>query len=245
MTTQRWLDKKVVRVRSAIDGFDAKYEELPIGVLTLVSVPQVSPAESKVGESQCEVARAYVNRLLLKALEDGVRVKYAYLGELSKARKKELEDLQKHYPELLVLGNPKGKSLPVRIQTLSRLLNKMEVVQGTDLILIDGIETQTREELNGTRGWVESCYFAEPNSLKFFACLCKCPVVVVQLETQSKKVFADSAEGLWLRNAELVLTLRHRGGLCLVAPDGTIRRGIEARLVKGPGGREEEDCWMV
>lgn len=245
MSSKIRAEKKLVRIRSAIDGFDAKYKQFPSEELTLVTVPQISSVEKKVGTSQLEVARAYVNKLLLQALEDGIRVKYAYLGELSKERRKELEALQKIYPDLLVLGHPRGKSQAVRGQTLTRLLNKMNAVHGTDLILIDGVEMLSREQLAASKGCVESCYLEVPNNLKFYARICHCPAVVVQLETHSKIVPSNKPENLWLQNAEMALSLRHRGGLCLVGPDGTVRRGLEARVVKAPGGREEEDCWMV
>lgn len=245
MTTQRWMDKKVMQVRSAIDGFDAKYKSLPIGEQTLVTVPWTTESAGKSVEHQKEVARSYVNKLLLTSLEEGIRVKYVSVGELSKERRKELENLQEQYPQLLVLGSPRGKSHAARILSVPRLLNKMKVVYGTDLILIDGLETQSRVQLKEAKVWVQNSFFNAPNSFKFFASICKCPLVVVQLEKHTNRALAGSVERIWHQSAELVLSLRHRGGLCLVAQNGTIRRGIEARLVKGPGGREEEDCWMV
>ena len=81
--------------------------------------------------------------------------------------------------------------------------------------------------------------------LKNIAKICKCPGLVVQLETRSSKMRFDSAENLWFNNSEIVLTLRRRDGLCLVAPDGSIRKGIEAKLLKSPQGRSEDDFWMV
>lgn len=63
---------------------------------------------------------------------------------------------------------------------------------------------------------------------QYFDTLCKWPAVVVQLETLSRRVFPETAEGVWLRYAKIVLSLRHRGVLSLVAPDRTNRRSIGA-----------------
>jgi len=70
-------------------------------------------------------------------------------------------------------------------------------------------------------------------------------VVVVQFETHSKKFKSDDAENVWIRNADFALSLRQREGLCLVEADGTVRRGLEARLVKSPQGEAEDERWMV
>jgi len=244
MNSQRWIDKKVVPVRSAIDGFDAKYKKFPMGEISLITVPQTQKTQG-VSEKQREVASTYVDKFLLKAMEDGVRVKYVTVGKLTKQRKSELESLQNQFPDLLELGESRGRSLAVRIQTLERLLNKLGAAKGTDLILIDGVETLTQDELMQSKGWIESCFMNEPNSLQFFARICKCPVVMIQLETHSKRAHLESVENIWLRNAEIAISLRQRGGLSLVATDGTIRRGIEARLLKSPKGSSDEDCWMV
>jgi len=231
-------------VRSAIDGFDAKYKTFPMGEISLITVPQTQKTQG-VSEKQREVASAYVDKLLLRAMEDGVRVKYASVGKLTKQRKSELESLQNQFPDLLELGESRGRSLAVRIQTLERLLNKLGAAKGTDLILIDGVENLTQDELIQSKGWIESCYMNEPYSLQFFARICKCPVVMIQLETHSKRAHLENVENIWLRNAEISISLRQRGGLSLVATDGTVRRGIEARLLKGRRGNSDEDCWMV
>jgi hypothetical protein len=84
-----------------------------------------------------------------------------------------------------------------------------------------------------------------PALLKYIANICRCAVVVVQFETHSKKFKSDDAENVWIRNADFALSLRQREGLCLVEADGTVRRGLEARLVKSPQGEAEDERWMV
>jgi len=65
MSSQRWIDKKFVRVRSAIDGFDAKYKTFPMGRISLITVPQTEKTEG-VSEKQREVASAYLDIFLLR-----------------------------------------------------------------------------------------------------------------------------------------------------------------------------------
>lgn len=245
MSSQMLSKKKSVGIRSAINGFDRKYGPLPVGGLVVVSVPQPEKTSHVVVESQREIARAYVSKALMNALQDGFRVKYVCVGEISKTRRAELELIKEQYPNLFALGTFQGKSSAVRIQQLTRLLTKLEVGKGTDLILVDGIETLSRQQLKESRGWVENCYMDMPTQLKYLAMICKCPALVVQLETRASKMRFDSAENLWLNNSEIALTLRRRDGLCLVAPDGSIRNGIEARLVKSPQGEAEDERWMV
>ncbi|NBO39760.1 hypothetical protein EBU99_14435 [bacterium] len=113
------------------------------------------------------------------------------------------------------------------------------------MVGLDGAAPRSRKQLKESRGWVENCYMGMPTQLKYIAMICKCPALVVQIETRASKMRFDSAENLWFNNSEIVLTLMHRDGLCLVAPDGIIRRGIEAKLLKSPQGRSEDDFWMV
>lgn len=245
MSSQMLSKKKSVGIRSAINGFDRKYGSLPVGELTVVSVPQPNMRTQGVIEIQREIARAYVKKVLLSALQDGSRVKHVFVGDLSKTRRAELELIQQQFPKLFAFGTFRGKSSAVRIQQLTRLLTKLEAGKGTDLILVDGIETLSRQQLKESKSWVKNCYMDMPKQLKYLGTICKCPVLVVQLETHSSKLLCDSAENLWFNNSEIALTLRRRDGLCLVAPDGSIRKGIEARLVKSPQGRSDDDRWMV
>ena len=84
-----------------------------------------------------------------------------------------------------------------------------------------------------------------PTQLKYIAMICKCPALVVQIETRASGTRFDACENLWFSNALFALSLTRRDGLCLVDADGTVRRGIEARLLKSAQGGAGDERWMV